>query len=499
MSFELGTPNTGLALATMSPESVRIIWQRAVDVFEQTEDFWALFEGESPDSPIHVINDTSVGKGLSFRVTSLAGFYGRGKSGDSLFNDEDDFEKAVINSNEMIADYLRNATSRTQRMDEKMGMVNELSSGLVEQLGKWMGREKSARAGMTFVLKGGSENLIIAGSGNNEANIVTADGLTYDEILAMGQALKPMGGKPCEIGTVRGVPVYKYCVVGTTPGLFSLKQDPDYKQILREAAPREAFDENPLFTGGYMNLDGHVIKEFNPIDPDGYAWSGSWFNAKAFLGTAITAGTAAFAIKGGGSAAAAAITNIDYFRFFPNYAFEFTSTDIYVPGSTVQYLLIVNPKNAATDPGAVGMYAYTTGNNGNQITITQRLAPVQNGPVALATVGNVTWNTGVWATANGGPGHTQTHPIGATIILCNANGVPIGDTVMLGGMAMLRGYGMFRNSRTQWDVDGGFETRSYIKTVFGQKLRTNVNGKIPGYVRLRHALSYPELGLPTVT
>jgi hypothetical protein len=116
---------------------------------------------------------------------------------------------------------------------------------------------------------------------------VTADGLTYDDILFMGQALKPMGGRPCEIGTVRGSPVFKYCVVGTTPGLFSLKQDPDYKQILRDAAPREKMDENPLFTGGYTDLDGHRIVEYNPIDPDGYAWSGSWFNAKAFTGAQI--------------------------------------------------------------------------------------------------------------------------------------------------------------------------------------------------------------------
>lgn len=494
MSFELGTPNTGLSLSTMSADSVRIIWQKAIDIFEQTEDFWGKFEGTAPDSPIHVINDTSVGKGLTFRVTALAGFYGPGKSGDALFNDEDDFEKAVINSNEMVADYLRNATSYTQRMDEKMGMVNELSTGLVEQLGKWMGREKSARAGMTFVLKGGAENLMYPGDVTDESEITTADGLTYNDVLAMGQALKPMGGKPCEIGTVRGNPVHKYCIVGTTPGLYSLKQDSDYKQILREAGPREKYDENPLFEGGYMELDGHVIKEFNPIDPDGYAWSGSWFNAKAFTGEAISAGTAAFDIKGGGSAAAAAITNIQYFRFFPNYAFEFTSTDVYVPGSTEQYLMIVNPKNAATDPGKIGFYAYTTGNNGNKITITKRLAPVQNGPVALATVGSVTWNTGAFANRC-----TQTHPIGSVVLLCNAKGVPIGDTVMMGAMAMLRGYGQYRNSRTSWNVDGDFETRSYIKTVFGQKLRKNVNGKYPGYVRLRHALRYPEYNLPTVT
>ena len=78
--------------------------------------------------------------------------------------------------------------------------------------------------------------------------------------------------------------------------------------ILREAGPREKYDDNPLFEGGYMDLDGHRIVEFNPIDPDGYAWSGSWFNAKGFLGEAITAGTAAFAIKGGWRWAAFAST-----------------------------------------------------------------------------------------------------------------------------------------------------------------------------------------------
>ena len=497
MSWELGSPNTGTALAAQSPDSVRILWQKAVDMFEQTEDFFMQFEGDSKDSPIFVINDTSVDRGLKFRVTSTAGFYGRGKSGDALFTDQDDFEKQVINNNEMQADYLRNATSYTRRADEFMGLQGELISSIPQNLGQWMGREKSARIGMMFVLQGGSENLLIGGGKTGQNELLTADGLKYDDILFMGQALKPMGGKPAEVGTIRGTPVYKYIVAGTTPGLFSLKQDDDYKQILREAGPREKYDENPLFTGGYMELDGHSIREWNPVDADGYSWAGSAFNAKAFLGEAITAGTSTFALKGGGSAAAAAITNIDYFRFFPNYAFEFTPEDIYVPGSTVQYLLVVAPRGESSVsnpyPGRVAMYSYTTGNNGNQITIVNRLGPANAGAM-VSTLGDVTWDTGVWQNH-----HTETVPIGSTIVLCNEKGVPIGDTVMMGSMVALRGYGRYRNSRTEWKVDGDFETRLYITTVFGQKLRRNVNGKFPGYVRLRHALSYPELGLPTVT
>jgi hypothetical protein len=68
----------------MSPESVRILWQRTVDVYEQNEDFWGKFEGESKDSSIKVINDTAADRGLKFRITSRAGYYGKGKSGDAL-------------------------------------------------------------------------------------------------------------------------------------------------------------------------------------------------------------------------------------------------------------------------------------------------------------------------------------------------------------------------------------------------------------------------------
>ena len=75
MSWQIGTINTGTALAAMDANSVRILWQKVVDVYEQEADFWQQFEGTSKHSPIWVINDTSVGKGLKFRVTARAGYY----------------------------------------------------------------------------------------------------------------------------------------------------------------------------------------------------------------------------------------------------------------------------------------------------------------------------------------------------------------------------------------------------------------------------------------
>ena len=498
MSFSLNTNNTGTALAALDPNSVRILWQKTVDVYEQAEDFWMQFEGTSKTSPIWVINDTSVGKGLKFRITNRAGYYGAGKQGDNLFILQSDFETDVINSNEMDADFIRNATSITQRTDEYLGMQGELANGQAEELGKWMGREKSAMLFMTIAYLGNSDNYLISNRKSSVANLKSADALLYNDILLMGQALKPKGATPCEVGTVKGQPVRKYCVVGTTPGLFGLKQDPNYQLILQQAAPREKWDENPLFSGGYAELDGHSIREYNPVDGDGYAVVGSAFNPKAYLGQAITAGTSTFTIYGGGSVAASTVVGYNYFRYFPNYQFPFIGGQVnFTAGTSAQYLLIVNAANDPYGPG-VGFYQYTTGNNGANITITQRLAAVQNGPVALQTVGQVTWNTGVWSTANGGPGHNENHSVGATIILANQYGTPIGGTAMFGAGFMLRGYGSMRNQRSQWLVDGGFETRKYITSVFGQQLRKNASGKYPGFVYMQHAISYPELGLPTV-
>ena len=67
MSWQITTPNTGTALASMDPASVRILWQKTVDLMDQTEDFFGQFEGDK-SSPVMVINDTSVKKGLKFKV-----------------------------------------------------------------------------------------------------------------------------------------------------------------------------------------------------------------------------------------------------------------------------------------------------------------------------------------------------------------------------------------------------------------------------------------------
>lgn len=483
-------PNTGDALAAMDADSIRKLWQKTVDMHEQNEDFLGKFEGRSRDSMILTETRTSAGKGQELTITNRSGFYGEGKSGDSLFQPED-FEEIEIGSYKVKVDWLRNATSSNERMEEVMGMRDELRSGDAAELGKWMGREKSYRLMMLWRERGDTETLLRANGRFNDASIVSGDVLDYDFILEASAYMEPLGGRPAKVGNINGNPVHRFGVLATSQAMFSLEADDDYKTMLEAAGNRG--DTNYLFTGGYPDVRGNYFMKFNPIRHDGTGPIGCPLAPEAVLGIAITAGTSVIEVTGGGSTAAANKTQKKYFKFFDNYAFEFLPGDVISPSSEEKYFLIVNPPNAPTDANKIGMYAYTTGNNGNRITITKRLGPTDAGAQS-DKIGDVEWNTGVWADR-----HTQVHPAGARIIQCNAKGVPIVDTIMLGAMAAIRGYGKYRNHRSDQSFEGGFVYQRFITSVFGQDLRKDRLGRCRGFVRLRHAAQYPGLPLPTVT
>lgn len=498
--MEITSPNTGDTLSTMSPEAVRKLWQKGVDIFEQNSDFFSEMEGPSPRHLVWTETDTSKGKGQSITFTVMSGFYGEGKQGDELFDSEEDFEDINIAAYPLVVDFIRNATRYTERTEEKMGMRGEIADGLPEELGKWMGRAKTHQMFMAMRHKAGEQNYLFAGGRGSVNELRSADTLDWDEVVAMGTAMKPLGGKPAYVGyqnkaNNRKQGIFAQCVIGTEVGLFSLKLDSDYKKMLENAGTRG--DTNYLFAGGYQAIDGHVIKEYVPIDHDGMGPIGSPLNPKAELGIAITAGNGALEITGGGSTAAANRTKFKYFRDFPNYAYRWHPADILdVSAPETFYVLIVNPPTGP-DARKIGFYECQA-NNGNRITVTKRLratTSAEGGNIAHDEIGGVKWNTGVWEGL-----HTDQHPAGAEVILCNSHGVPYGDTYMLGAAALRRGYGKWRNRRTTQEHEGGFVRDIFVTSVFGQELRRDRRLRVPGMLRLRHAIQYPGLPIPnTIT
>jgi len=497
MSYDIAPAMGGTSLASMDANSVRHLWQQGIDTFEQTNDFFSEMEG-GPDSVIWEKTDLSKGKGQKITFTVGSGFYKEPHIGDQVFENQTDFEQFRIGSHELFVDWVRHGVSFDERLEELMGMRGEIISGFNTQQGAWAGRLKSEQLFMMFREQLPSENVIYA-NGKTLDTLKSADSLSWDEIITMGTQMKSKGGLPAQVGAMEnGTPVFRNVVVGTSDALYSLDMDPNYKSLLAQTKAEKY--AKLLFEGGYAAPKGHIITEYTPIDHDGQGAIGSPLNPKATLGVAITPQTAPFAVYGGGNAAAAADSTILYFKYFPNFAYSFIgNTDPTAGGTTnltqdsdTHYFLIVNPPNAPTDPNKIGIYSYTTGNNGNTITVTGQLAPTASG-IAKTTIGNVTWGQGVWTNIT-----TQTHPVGALIFPCNANGQVFGDTLMLGKRAAYRGYGKYRNQRAQQDLEGGFIMQRYIMSVFGQALRKDRLGRVPAVMRLRHAIQYAGIPLPTI-
>ena len=510
MSLDVTSNVTGTSLAAMAPDSVRKLWKKGALIAEQNNDFYQAMEGRSEKSLIWTNTDLSKGNGHEITFTTQSGFYNEGKVGEALFEGPDDFESVDIDDFKLKVDFVRNAVRMSERTEEVMGMRGEIASGFNMQLGEWLGRKKTEQINMAAMLKINAENVLCA-NGKTPATLVTEDALLWDEIVTAGQAMKPLGGLPANIAASGlGYPIWSQSVVATEAALTSLKLDSDYKTALQNADVRGR--GNTIFKGGFLPIDGHTLIPFNPIDHDGIGAVGSPLNPKAFLGNnsgiAADSNGAALTVYGGGNWTDGQKAGKLYFKYFPGYPYTFIDTGAYSVSdypysdgvnydSEEKYFLIYNL--AGSDAGKCGMYAYagsdgaTTGNLGNKIVVTKRLAVGTTG-INETTIGGVTWDTGVWSGK-----HTSAHPAGSLIIPCNRLGVPIGDTLFFGRSAICRGYGKYRAERVQENHNMGFITDRGIVSVFGQTIRQDRKGRHPALIRLRHAISYPGISLPVVT
>lgn len=498
-ALDITSPNTGTSLATMDEASVRQLWQDGIDVFDQNADFFSDYIG-GPNATIWEKTDLAKGRGQKITFTVASGFYDEPHIGEALFTTPEDYEEFLIGSHELFVDWARHGTKISERAEEVMGLRGEILSGFNTAQGEWAGRYKSEQLFMMFREQLPAENILYAGSKSLDT-LVSADTLNWDDIVALGTVAGTKNGQPAQMRTENGNSIPRNNVIATKDALFSLKLDSTYKELIGKTQDPESY--KLPFKGGYADVDGHIIREYAAIDHDGEGAIGSPLNPKAKLGVAIAAGTTALVVYGGGNATSAAKTKKLYFKYFPNFAYKFLgSTDPKAGGITLlaqdantHYFLVVNPPWTTDGQGGankIGMYAYTTGNNGNAITVTKRLAATTAG-IAYETVGSVQWNTGVWANK-----HTDVHPADALILPCNAKGQVFGDTLFLQKRCAYRGYGKFRNTRREDGKEGGMLAERYIVTVFGQALRKDRLGRVPGAMRLRHAITYAGLPLPEI-
>lgn len=501
MAYPTTVTNTGANLTTQDANNAAQLWKEGADMYEATEDVFTKFEG-GPDALIEVETDVSAGMGQKITFRQRSGFYGPGKQGNALYTAADDFEEIKMGTNTLQVGLIRNATSTFFMMEEDLGMRGDLENGNNEELGKWMGREKTSQMGLSLLHQVSATNHLVVNGRGSIQNLTSGDGLSPDDLVTAGAMLEGMGGKPAMIGVDgEGNEVFSLVFLSTQFGTSSIEVDPDYKARLLAIASSNGMS-NALVKGGLIPVSGHHLKKWKVVDHDGVGPVGSFLNPKAYLGIAIVDGTTANltgggrGITGGGDATSAAITKMQYFRDFPRKAISFcngenvaatASTHMLITGDKF-YVTIVNPATAAVDPGKWCIYRCTV-NSGNEITVDARLGTVANNGtgISASTVGGVTWDANI---------NTTVHPEGALVYASNQLGKPLFKTIGLGRRAARRGYGKFRNRRMIQTQEGGAITETYIASIFGQKPRSDRRSRFPGVIILHHTGNYPGWNHP---
>lgn len=498
------SPITGDQLSAAAPNAVRQLWKKGVEVHEETNDFFAEMEGRSPMSPIQVESSLSTGAGQKITFTNRSGLYAEPHHGDDRFHDSSHYEDLKIGSNELLVDWLRHGIEFTERSEEVMGMRGELMDGLPDALGEWAGRQKTEKMFMTFRERVNAENKI---------SVKTA--LNWKTIVEHTQTMKRWGAAGAHIGrTAKGESVRGYVVVTPEDALTSMELDNDFLQRMQYADNRGPV--NSIFTGGYQQIRGHVLKPYAAIEHDGYGATGSPLNPMGRLGVAIVAPTPAGSPLANTTAATAhpvtalvptpnsiVLGGADFdannilvkpAKYFPNYAYKFLAGDVLSAGSDPFYVAIVNPPDA-NGVMKYGLYRCTS-NNGVALTITgifgAAAADAGTGAAVVTGFSVPGYTTPTWSNAL----HTNAHPVGAQVVHIDPDAVPVFNSIILGAAAARRGYGKYRNEREWEPVEGKFVRRVFFKTVFGQGLRKDRLDRARGVTLIRHRGVYSSLPLP---
>lgn len=504
------SPNTATTLSTSplgNAKNVRQLWHKGALLAEQTTDFFQEMESSSERGLIWSKTDLAKGNGSIMNFTTSSGFYKKPKLGDALFENAADFDKRRQGNFQLLVDFARLAVRDNIRTEEIMGMRGDIQDGTNVELGKTLGRFKSEQLFGMFQHKLPPANVVYANGKTNDT-LKSGDIFRWDEVVTSGQAMITMGGQPANVaGRNANGPIWSQTYIAPTPACTSLKLDGAYRDVLKNGDTRGA--TNTIFAGGYPSIDGHTIVPYDPIDHDGVGPMGSFLNPKAFLGgvdlgslNAIIAGTGPLTVQGGANSTD--MLESEYFRYFEGSPYEYIDTGSFTAASATRYFVIYN--TTGTNAGKWGMYAYTTGNTGTQIAITARLGAntVGTASTVIGGAGHVNGLGGTYTAVGASAAgvqfnaaiNTDTHPIGSFIFPVNNLGVPIGDVIVMGRAAILRGYGMYRAEHTSDKLNGGFVTDRYLTSVFGQCFRQDRLNRVTSALRLRCAITYPGISMP---
>lgn len=377
--------------------------------------------------------------------------------------------------------------------ETKIGSTFDRTASMV--LRRNLGIKKTDDMLFELIIRATARNTLRPNNKGTQAALRSADYFQTTTINAGKSMLTANGAKPIRLGKATGGhEIRKFMFMNTQFGLESMLNSSAFIDGVTNADERGAV--NALFTGNIPNWMGQPIYQWDIEDPEEPAPAGCPLIARAFLGVAITAGSAAVEIKGGGNSTDAADTDIPYFGYFPNAAVVGCEGTKKVADTTTERYVAIKHIGGST-PGAI-MYASFKVNDGNKLTMFKRLGPSAAGD-QVTTLGGITWGTGTYGT--NAVTLADSAPEGSLIVECNEYGVPLCKGLGLGEMAGVMGHGSLDGmsalgNRTLYVSPHGTETEIGIETVFGARAFQRLDGLYGNYIVIESAC--PIQGFPIV-
>lgn len=516
MSLASGTFNANARAQTLADalsqdaNLVAKVWAKQLrDGAKQVDDFSTFEGGEKSNLPFVVRTDlqgVSAGDAVKFTVKSQP--RGPGVRGEVQLTGA----TSVVNwaTYECKVDFWRDAFEYTQKQIKFMAAGGSIKNAILMDLKDKLGRKRMNDMKMALKLQA-TGNILYPNGKKTAASLTALDTMSPSLLTTSKPQWQRLGGKPFQIAkNKRGSPVYSCMAYIPDSAMTSIRLSSSYENALINAADRG--DANPLFSGRLLDWQGIGLFEHISVDAE-YDVLGDPLAPRATLGVAFSVDSAIGACKLISPIAANADTLTRYFEFFGGYAYEWwegQSTDS--AWSTFYSDIATGPYYAwiVNTDGSVGFVKWTSGNNGNQITLTEILSPDGAGTstIGSATVGDIDATGDTWDStpAAGGVGsgntsadflYTDSFGIGAYIIPANENGAVDMSSLFMGAHTAVRAYvgddELITEQRDYKFVNGGG-----YQTIFGQAPCERTDGKTSGYALLRHAGQHAGLEVPTL-
>lgn len=437
-------------------DSQEVKWQKSIVLANRgrSNPFHGLIGGLNGMKPITEVMDFKALAGKEIVVTLDRPLGGPGVQGPASQN-------KVVGNEENQAPWSYRAkvglfahmVAGEQIMETQTVIGGDWDSRQRKKLSEYFIHKQGDDIQMEMIVKAHARNTLYP---NNKAaidDLGTGDCINLGTVTYMKELMNANQAQPFDISrSGSGAEILSYLLMGPSKAFNGMATSNSYQQLLANADNRG--DSNKLFKGGLPKWNGDYLFDWRvedgvqigplaaPCAPVAYLAA----DLPATTTTDFTAGAGIFILGGGTQNTDGSKTKPLFFQYYENSRYVGHEGEKRAADTTTRRYLAMKILTGA-DTGKIALFSYLV-NNGNKITISERLGAAGAGQIVTTLTGStITYNGAgnAWTSAAGSNGFkgvsTGIIPAGSPIYQINAKGTPYVRSFGFGRNGIIAGYG----------------------------------------------------------